>query len=241
MWGKEVFGTSGRDLSFTVDGAYAEYVLVREKAVAQKPANLSFAQAASACTPYTTASLAIRRSLLRPHETVLIIGATGAVGTAATHIATQMGCKVLTAARNPASSINLKDDPELHTAKDLTDGKGPDVAIDAVGDMSLLKSALATLKTGGRLSFISVGRSATSEMQIDMKALYRLEHAVIGSNSVEHDAEEMAGWLSEMAPLFENGQLKATDEKDLIQLRIEDFARAFDSSTKGRFVIVFDP
>ena len=182
----------------------------------------------------------IRRSLLRPTETVLVIGATGAVGTAATQIAIQMGCTVLTAARNPAFSINLKDDPELSTARSLTNGKGPDVVIDTVGDLNLLKSALGSLNTGGRLSIISVGRSATSKMEIDMKTLYRLEQAVIGSNTVEHEAEEMAGWLSEMTPLFEKGDLKATSGKELNQLRIEDFAKAFDSSTKGKFVIVFD-
>ena len=240
LFGMEVFGTSGHDLSFSIDGAYAEYVLVREKTVARKPTNLSFAQAASVCTPYTAASMALRRSLLRPTETVLIIGATGAVGSAATQLATQMGCRVLTAARNPASSINLREDPELRTAKDLTNGKGPDVAVDTVGDLSLLKAALATLNTGGRLSFISVGRSATSEIQIDMKMLYRLEHAIIGSNSVEHKAEEMAEWLSEMTPSFEKDELKAIDEKELTQIRIEDFAKAFDGSAKGKFVIIFD-
>jgi len=240
MCGKEVFGTSGHDLSFTIDGGFAEYVLVRENAVTGKPANLSFAQAASICTPYTAAILAIRRSLLRPTETVLIIGATGAVGTAATQIATQMGCTVLTATRNPAFSINLKDDPELSTAKSLTNGKGPDVVIDTVGDLTLSKSALGILNTGGRLSIISVGRSATSEMKIDMKMLYRLEHAVIGSNTIEHEAEEMAELLSEMTPMFEKGELKAASGKELTQIRIEDFAKAFDGSTKGKFVIMFD-
>jgi NADPH:quinone reductase len=241
LCGKEVFGTSGHDLSFTIDGAYAEYVLVREKAVARKPENLSFAQAASVCTPYTTASLAIRRSRLQPTETVLVVGATGAVGTAATQIATQMGCTVLTAARNPACSINLKEDPNLQTAKDLTHGKGPDVAIDTVGDLALTHSALASLSTGGRLSFISVGRSTTSEMQVDMKMLYRLERAIIGSNSIEHDAEEMAEWLSEIGLLFEKGELKAISDKELTQIRIEDFATAFDGSTKGKIVIMLDP
>ena len=240
LCGEEVFGTSGHDLSFTIDGAYAEYVLVRESAFALKPPNLSFAQAASICTPYTTASLAIRRSLLRPTETVLIIGATGAVGTAATQIATEMGCRVLTAARNPTCSINLKEDPGLSNAKELTEGKGPDVVVDTVGDLALTHSALASLSTGGRLSFISVGRSTTSEMQIDMETLYRLEHVIIGCNSVGHDAEEMARWLSEMAPMFERGDLKAISEKELIHIRIEDFAKAFDGSTKGKFVIMFD-
>ena len=105
----------------------------------------------------------------------------------------------------------------------------------------MLQSALASLNIRGRLSFISVGRSTTSAMPIDMKMLYRLEHAVMGSNSTEHDAVEMAEQLSEMAPLFEKGELEAIDEKELTHIRIEDFSKAFDGSTRGKFVIVFDP
>ncbi len=240
LYGKEVYGTSGKTLSFTINGAYAEFLLVNENMVAPKPSNLSFAQAASVCTPYTTASLTIRRSQLQPKETILVIGSTGAVGTAITQSATAMGCKVLTASRSPKSSINLKDDPELRTARDLTSGKGVDVVIDAVGDLTLTHAALATLATRGRLAWISVGQSKTTEMPVDMKTIYRLEISLVGCNSVGRDVEEMAGWLAEMSPLFENGDLKALSEDGLSKVSIDDYAQAFDGSKRGKFVIVFD-
>src|ERR1700710_733228 len=45
--GQEVYGTSGFTQAFTVDGAQAEFILVPEDAVAVKPKNLSFVQAAT--------------------------------------------------------------------------------------------------------------------------------------------------------------------------------------------------
>lgn len=238
LHGKEIYGTSGKTLSFTMDGAYAEFVLVDQSTVAQKPKSLSFAQAAAVCTPYTTASLAIRRSQLKPTESVLVLGATGQVGTAVTQIVTQMGCKVLTASRSPKSSINLKEDAELKAAKVLTSGKGVDVVIDAVGDLTLTRSALSALSTGGRLAFISVGASKTTEMQVDMKTVYRLEISLVGCNSVGREVEEMAEWLSELSPLFEKGDLKAINDSELNQLTMKDYAQAFDGSKKGKFVIM---
>ena len=44
--GKDVYGTSGGTFSFSEDGAQAEYAVLRETAVAEKPKNISFVQAA---------------------------------------------------------------------------------------------------------------------------------------------------------------------------------------------------
>jgi len=240
LFGKAVYGTSGNDLGFTVDGAYAEYVLVREKAVALMPKGLSWAQAASVGTPFTTAMLALRRAETKPTDTVMIIGSTGNVGAAASQLAKQMGCKVLAAARRDTADIDLRKDSELSTVKDLTHGNGPDVAIDAVGDVNLMHSALASLATGGRLSMISVGKSSSSEMAVDMKMLYRTEHSVIGCNSVAHKAEEMAKWLAEMTPMFERGELKAVDEKEVTVVSLDESLKVFGGLTKGKFVITIN-
>jgi NADPH2:quinone reductase len=52
--GKDVYGTSGNSQAFTEDGAQAEFILVPENAVALKPKNISFAQAACIGVPFTT-------------------------------------------------------------------------------------------------------------------------------------------------------------------------------------------
>jgi len=81
--GKEVYGTSGDSLGFTCDGAHAEYLVIPVDAVAIKPANLSFIQAASVGVPFTTAALALRRAMVKITDIVLVLGASGAVGSAA--------------------------------------------------------------------------------------------------------------------------------------------------------------
>jgi NADPH:quinone reductase and related Zn-dependent oxidoreductases len=78
--GEEVWG-SGPGLGTTRDGAQAEYVVVPEEAVSPKPRNLSFEQAAAIGVPFITAWCAVvDAAQLDAGETILIIGATGAVG-----------------------------------------------------------------------------------------------------------------------------------------------------------------
>jgi NADPH:quinone reductase-like Zn-dependent oxidoreductase len=86
--GDEVFG--GRD------GAFAEYVTVREeRAVVLKPANVTFEQAASVPIAGITALQALRdKGRILPGQKVLINGASGGVGTFAVQIAKSFGAEV---------------------------------------------------------------------------------------------------------------------------------------------------
>src|SRR5437870_8760960 len=86
--GDEVFG--GRT------GAFAQYVLVREdRAVALKPANLTFEQAASVGVAAITALQGLRdKGQIQPGQKVLINGASGGVGTFAVQIAKSFGADV---------------------------------------------------------------------------------------------------------------------------------------------------
>lgn len=168
--GTKVFGTSGDTLSYTEDGTHAEYCLVPEKSVAPMPRNLSFAQAATIGVPWTTASIALERAGASAGETVLIVGATGAVGTAAVQLAELRGCKVITASRRDTTNVNIITDPQFSKVIALTNGHGPDVIIDTVGDPVLMRSALEILAVRGRLSYI-VARPNSTEMTFDMKQL----------------------------------------------------------------------
>ncbi len=86
--GDEVFG--GRD------GAFAEYVCVREeRAVVPKPANVTFEQAAAVPIAAITALQGLRdRGQIQPGHKVLINGASGGVGTFAVQIAKALGAEV---------------------------------------------------------------------------------------------------------------------------------------------------
>ena len=81
--GDEVFG----ELSRCGFGAYAEFVTAPEQALALKPSNLSFEEAAALPTAGCTALQGLRKGRLRRSQRVLICGASGGVGTFAVQIA----------------------------------------------------------------------------------------------------------------------------------------------------------
>jgi NADPH2:quinone reductase len=116
LQGRPVYGTSGNSLSFTEDGAHAEYCVVPSDAVAIMPKNFTFAQAASVGVPWTTAFIVLHRAQTIATETVLVLGATGAVGSAVVQLARAKGCKVITASRRQTTDINILTDQELSKA-----------------------------------------------------------------------------------------------------------------------------
>lgn len=239
LLGKEVFGTSGHDFSFTEDGAHAEYCLLSERAVVEKPKNLSFAQAASAGTPFTTAAIALRRAGVKAGETVMVPGATGQVGSAVAQLAKLWGCKVLGVARGKAAEIDSAGDPTLSKAKELTDGKGPDVAVDAVGDAELAQAAIEVLGFRGRYSFISAPRGGNSKVPVDFLSVYRREVSLVGNNSVNHSQEELAQELKSMCEGFESRALVPMKESGMTFISLQDAIEGYAEGTK-RYVIRFD-
>ena len=85
--GDEVFGWS--------DGSYAEYAAASEDALALKPANLTFEQAAAVPMAGLVALQAVRdHGKVQPGQKVLINGASGGIGTFAVQIAKALGADV---------------------------------------------------------------------------------------------------------------------------------------------------
>lgn len=151
--GQEVYGTSGVTQAFSTDGGQAEFILVSEGAVAPKPKTLSFVQAATIGVPFTTALLALKKSGVKKSDVVLVLGANGAVGSAAVQVARSMGAKVLLGVRNDSGDVNTASDPDLTALDALTSGKGVDVVIDTVGQPPLTNASVKKLARNGRLAF----------------------------------------------------------------------------------------
>jgi NADPH:quinone reductase-like Zn-dependent oxidoreductase len=134
--GDEVFG--GRD------GAFAEYVTVREdREVALKPANVTFEQAASVPIAGITALQALRdKGQVHSGQKVLISGASGGVGTFAVQIAKSFGAEVtgVCSTKNVAMVRSIGADHVIdYTQEDFTKGaQRYDVIVDMVGNHPLL-------------------------------------------------------------------------------------------------------
>lgn len=168
--GVEVWGTGG-DLGFTRDGTHTEYLLLRVSAVKPKPRILSMEQAASIGVTYVTAWMCVMDAAqARPGETVLVIGATGGVGSAAMHIAKWKGSRVIGTIRHAEDRpsleqlgvdvVDLSSQDLAQATKALTGDRGADVIIDTVGG-ELVTKCLAALAAKGRLTEISVPQNSS--------------------------------------------------------------------------------
>ncbi|CAF9932068.1 MAG: hypothetical protein HETSPECPRED_008273 [Heterodermia speciosa] len=232
LTGQEVYGTSGNALGFTLDGTHAQYCIVPRTALASKPSNLSFAQAATVGVPFTTAALILRRAVLRSGEVVLVLGASGAVGSAVSQLAERRGCRVLRAARRDNVDVNLAADPEMESARVLTGGKGPDVVVDTVGDPDLTRRGLMSLAIGGRLVFISAPKKGSTDMTFDMKYVYRHEISIVGCNSALADIGDTAKDMDEMRKGFEDGSLQTAKEEDLHMIGMEEVVEVYEEQLR---------
>jgi NADPH:quinone reductase-like Zn-dependent oxidoreductase len=155
--GDEVFGIA--------EGSFAEYAPAREDKLARKPANLTFEQAAAAPISALTALQAVRdRGRVQPGQKVLIIGASGGVGTFAVQIARAFGADVTGVCSTSKVDLvrSLGADHVIDYTTDDTDGGlRYDVILDTGGHRSLrrLRRSLTprgTLvivgsETGGRI------------------------------------------------------------------------------------------
>jgi NADPH:quinone reductase-like Zn-dependent oxidoreductase len=131
---------TGDDVFGGANGSFAEYVCP-QKAVARKPANLTFEEAAAVPVAALTALQGLRdHGQVRPGQKVLINGASGGVGTFAVQIAKALGAEVtaVCSTRNVEQARSLGADHVIdYTAEDFTrSGRRYDVILDVAGGKS---------------------------------------------------------------------------------------------------------
>ncbi|HEX9267037.1 MAG TPA: NAD(P)-dependent alcohol dehydrogenase [Candidatus Limnocylindria bacterium] len=131
--GDQVFGTSGFRF-----GAYAEFICMRESArIAHKPRDMSLEQAAAVCDGGLNALWCLRGAALGKGHTILIYGASGAIGTAAVQLAKYFEADVtaVCSTKNLELVRSLGADRVIdYTQEDFTkNGQTYDAIFDAVG------------------------------------------------------------------------------------------------------------
>ena len=146
--GDRVFGTSG--LRF---GAYAEFMCARASGrIAVMPDGLSFEEAAPICDGALNALTCLKAGDLRNGRTILIYGASGAIGTAGVQLARYFGADVtaVCGTKNLELVKSLGADTVIdYMHEDFTqNGQTYDVIFDAVGKHSFARSR-GSLKPGG--------------------------------------------------------------------------------------------
>jgi len=191
--GDAVFGTSGM-------GAYAEYLAVKPAAIARKPSNLSFEEAASVPVASQTAWQGIfTHGQLEKGQTILIHGGAGAVGAYAVQLASHAGATVIATASgddeaylNSIGASRVIDYREAQFEKVLPEKV--DVVFDLIGGDTQKRSFLV-LKEGGHLV------AATQPVSQEEAARHRVSGAMMR-------LAPSADGLGRIARLLEEGTIR---------------------------------
>ena len=186
-----------------IPGGMAEYVCAPDACLLRIPDGVSFEAAACLPVAYGTAyRMLIDRGRVQPRETVLILGASGGVGTAAVQIAKMIGAEVLAAAGSTEKLDRLRAlgaDHLIDYTKDdfsreawrISGKQGVDVVVNFTGGDTWVPS-LRALKHHGRL--LTCGATAGFAPPEDIRYIWRRELAIIGCD----------GWTTEgIATLLE--------------------------------------
>lgn len=224
-------------------GAFADYIVIRQDgAIAEKPEEVSFAQAAGIPIAAVSALQALRdKGQLAAGERVLINGASGGVGTYAVQIAKAMGAHVtgVSSARNHELVMDLGADAVIDYAQENFFDRGPqyDLIIDNVGNHSVLKSRRA-LRSGGRLVMVGGLKGnwlAPLVRPIEIMLVAPFVDERLGTLLAELSQEDLR-WLS---ALMTDGQLRSAIDS---RHALTDIRAAFDrsESRRARGKIVFD-
>lgn len=201
--GDEVFGIA--------EGSFAEYAHARADRLARKPQNLSFEQAAAVSVSALTALQAVRdHADVQPGQAVLVIGASGGVGTFAVQIAKAFGADV-TGVCSPAkvdlvASIGA-DHVVDYTKHAITDtGLRYDVILDIGGNRSL-KELRSVLTARGTLVIVGAETGGRwlggSDRQIRALMLSPLMRQKLGTFICSENAED----LRVLSQLVESGDV----------------------------------
>jgi alcohol dehydrogenase len=208
-----------------LDGGMAEYCAVSADQLVAMPTGVSFADAASLPVAYGTAHrMLITHQTVKPGEKVLVLGASGGVGTACVLLAKMLGAEVIACASSTEKLARLKamgaDEAIDYTKTDWSkwavekygkpqrrsyDG-GVDVVINFTGGDTWVPS-LRCLKRGGKL--LVCGATAGYDPKEDLRYIWSFELQIIGSNSFYDDN------LAALMDLISAGKIKPVIDKVL--------------------------
>ncbi len=246
--GKSVFGTGGA-LGISRDGTHAEFVSVPESGLVELPNHLSFAEATAMGLSYLTAwqSIVIVGQI-KARETVLITGATGAVGGAAIHVAHELGAKVIgtlkSAKQKPPKDLSEKaqwiglDEEKLSVAvMKLTQDLGVNLVFDVVGG-PLFEPCLECLALNGRQ--VAISCLGDPRVSFNLLDFYHKQAHLIGVDTFKLSFNECANILKSLVPGIEKGVFTPSEvDKIALTDSIKAYEDINNGNAKHKKVIVF--
>ncbi|MBM4084045.1 MAG: galactitol-1-phosphate 5-dehydrogenase [Planctomycetes bacterium] len=175
-------------------GAFAEYVAVPQHILYRLPDGVSFEQAAM-IEPLAVAVHGVNLARIKLNDTVVAVG-TGIIGLLALQAARVVGAgkiiavdletEKLDTARRLGADVGLKADAcnVAEEVKKLSDGRGADVALEAVGIAPTVKTGVQCLRKGGTLVLIG---NLSPTVELPLQTCVTRQVTLIGSCAFVHD------------------------------------------------------
>jgi NADPH2:quinone reductase len=242
--GEEVWGSSPT-LGIVRDGSHAEYVVVPAETLSLKPKPLSMAQAAAIGVPYITAwASVVNAAQIQAGESILIVGAAGAVGQAATQIANWKKARVIgadiTSDPIPGTEavVNTKSEDLRGRVFELTAGKGVNAVFNTVGG-PLFEPALQSLAFGGRQ--VVIASPGNPDVSFNLVDFYHNFSRLLGVDSYGLTTQQIAEIAHELGPGFETEALKPPPIEIVpFEKAVDAYSRMAARQTKAKQVLSFD-
>jgi NADPH2:quinone reductase len=233
----------GAGLAMQRDGAWAERVVVPAGALTDIPAGVDLAEAAAMGVAGVTAwRTATELARVTADDRVLVLGASGGVGSILVSLCHSLGAHVWGQTGNPdkAAFIAAQGADEVVTAgaADLVaavERLAPTVVFDVLGD-GFSAAAIEALQTFGRL--VTLGVSAGRMAEINMQVLYRKGLTVHGYGGLIEPEEKMAPARAAALAALADGRLRVAVAQCLPLERVNDaFAAIGDRAVSGKVVL----
>lgn len=172
-------------------GGYAELISVSARYAVKLPDEISFAEGTVITRHFPMAfHVLASKAAVKPGERVLVMGATGALGSSCVQVAKMLGAKVIAGAGTDERvelarkygadcGINYRQLDLAEEVMRLTDNEGVDIVCENISDPTLWPGAFASLAINGRL--VTAGAHGGGTVTLDAKRLYMRRLRVIGA------------------------------------------------------------
>jgi len=226
----------GGGLGVFRDGTWAEIVAVPASSLRPLPEGISFEEGAALTNVGVTAYGALRTAELTAGETLVVLGATGGVGSAGVQIGKAIGSRVIAIVSTAGKAerlqdlgadhvVALSDGPLAEQVQDLTERNGADVVLDTVGG-DVTGQALSALASFGRL--VHLGYSAGTSLKIDSLDLISKPSTILGFNIFLVPAERSAKDINDVIALAARKKYRAVVDKTFPMSEIAEATRYLD-------------
>jgi NADPH2:quinone reductase len=250
------FAIGDRVIGMNEHSGFAQLIAVSQNDVYKLPETLSFVDAGAMSLGFDTSWMALReRARIEPGDNVLVLGATGAVGSAAVQLAKAMGAKVvLGAVTSPDKFAGVKaagadamvdlSKPNLRESLReqvfaATDNHGADVIIDPIGG-EVFDAAIRSIAWRGRVVILGFAAGGIPTLKLNYLMLKNCEVSGMQISDYRRRTPElMQQCFDEIFSFYVSGKIKAPPSQTM---PLVDYAKAMhmieERQTSKRLVLL---